>query len=77
MFHTSCVIHGLVFYDPTVLIIPLSNLGDGHARRQIYIVLDYICHDPYICTNSGLVIGLERGILLELGWQHGTTGFYT
>ncbi len=68
MFNTSCVVYDLVFYDPTVLITSLSRLGDDHARRQIYIALDYICHYPYICTNNGLVIGFERRILIELDW---------
>ncbi len=41
MFHTSCVLYDLVFYNPTVLIIPLVHLGDDHwhTRRRTYIYL--------------------------------------
>ncbi len=54
MFHTSCVLHGLVLYNRTVQIILLSPLGDDHARIYMYIVFDSI--HPYGFYNGLIVI---------------------
>ncbi len=62
MFHTSCVLYALEFYNRTVPIILLSHLGDDHARIYMYIAYDYICHDTYEFYNGLVVIWV-------LGWN--------
>ncbi len=70
MFHTSCVFYFLVFYNPTILIIPLAHLGDNHTRRRIYMyrfrphLLPYVC--PYEFNNGLVVIGLGLRVQLAV-----------
>ena len=50
MFHTSCVLYGLMIHYSTVAVITLhlSRLGDKHTRRRIYILL----HTTFVTTHT-------------------------